>query len=114
MRDRLVGLPGTCVFSNGRSTIVEFRDRELVRVSYTDIRLDTGANATSLGNPVSIKPAGCYIWTTTWSIEGTFGWSRRPLTHTDLRTGCISCAVSDGIMNTYAIKPTQPVKREGR
>jgi hypothetical protein len=40
MRDRIVGPPGTRIYSDGRHTVVTFRDRELVRVSYTDIRLD--------------------------------------------------------------------------
>jgi hypothetical protein len=40
MDDRIVGPPGTRIYSDGRNTIATFRDRELVRVSYTDIRLD--------------------------------------------------------------------------
>jgi hypothetical protein len=42
MPDRIVGPPGTRIYSDGRNTIVEFRDRELVRVTYLDVRLNTG------------------------------------------------------------------------
>ena len=40
MNDRIVGPPGTRIYSDGRNTIATFRNRELVRVSYVDIRLD--------------------------------------------------------------------------
>ena len=40
MSERIIGPPHTRVFSDGRNTIAEYRDRELVRVSYIDVRLD--------------------------------------------------------------------------
>jgi hypothetical protein len=38
--EKIAGPPHTKIYSNGHNTIAEFRDRELVRVNYTDVRLD--------------------------------------------------------------------------
>jgi hypothetical protein len=38
----LIGPPNTRIYADGNNTIVRFRDREIVRIAYLDVRLDAG------------------------------------------------------------------------
>jgi hypothetical protein len=40
----ITGPNGTSIYSDGRYTIVRFRDTDVVKIAYTDIRLDSGGS----------------------------------------------------------------------
>jgi hypothetical protein len=40
MNKKIVAPPHTRIYNDGHHTLAEFRDRELIKVSYSDIRLD--------------------------------------------------------------------------
>jgi hypothetical protein len=40
----IIGPTGTQIYSDGQHTILRFRDRELLRITYLDIRLDTSGD----------------------------------------------------------------------
>jgi hypothetical protein len=40
----IIGPTGTRIYSDGRYTTVRFRDTDVVRIAYTDVRLDSGGS----------------------------------------------------------------------
>jgi hypothetical protein len=40
----IIGPIGTQIYSDGRYTVVRFRDVDLVQIAYLDVRLDSGGS----------------------------------------------------------------------
>jgi hypothetical protein len=40
----IIGPTGTRIYSDGRYATVRFRDTDVVRIAYTDVRLDSGGS----------------------------------------------------------------------
>ncbi|HZA25747.1 MAG TPA: hypothetical protein VFA32_24655 [Dehalococcoidia bacterium] len=44
----IIGPTGTRIYSDGRYTTVRFRDTDVVKIAYTDVRLDSGGSRDSV------------------------------------------------------------------